>query len=359
MAATPRKITTGKKTKWLMEVCVRGVRKSKRFDTKNEALNWGMEQEALYACGDKLIHGKTVADAMDRYAREVSPTKNGERWECVRLDKFARDEIANIRLTDLRLEDAESFRDRAIEKGLRPATITREMNLLKPVIRQAVKWGYLEKYPWADYENPKQEPPRDRTITDDEISAMTISLGLVDSDGSYKVPNQKQQQVGVLFLLALETGMRLGEMCAIKWEHVDLTSSTVHLPAKTTKTNVKRTVPLSTEATELFKLMRTSHTTTCDTGSVLQFKSHGRVFEVSASSASAIFLKHRKRSELGGFTFHDSRHTAITRLAELVDVLELQRITGHKDINELITYYNKSAADISVKINENKKRKQC
>lgn len=48
--------------------------------------------------------------------------------------------------------------------------------------------------------------------------------------------------------------------------------------------------------------------------------------------------------------FHDTRHEAITRLASRLNVLELARMVGHKNLGELQTYYNETAENISKKL---------
>jgi integrase len=46
-------------------------------------------------------------------------------------------------------------------------------------------------------------------------------------------------------------------------------------------------------------------------------------------------------------TFHDARHEATTRLAGKLQVLDLARVTGHRDIKQLMTYYNKDARELA------------
>ena len=48
--------------------------------------------------------------------------------------------------------------------------------------------------------------------------------------------------------------------------------------------------------------------------------------------------------------FHDLRHTAITRLASKLNILELARCVGHKDLRQLQVYFNMSAEDIAKKL---------
>ena len=48
--------------------------------------------------------------------------------------------------------------------------------------------------------------------------------------------------------------------------------------------------------------------------------------------------------------FHDTRHEAVTRLAKKLDVLELARQVGHRDINMLRIYYNQPASERAKKL---------
>lgn len=49
-------------------------------------------------------------------------------------------------------------------------------------------------------------------------------------------------------------------------------------------------------------------------------------------------------------TFHDTRHLAITRLSKVFNPLELARVVGHSNVNQLMTYYNESAAELAKKL---------
>ena len=62
-------------------------------------------------------------------------------------------------------------------------------------------------------------------------------------------------------------------------------------------------------------------------------------YTVSAGSLDALFRKARQRAGLAGFTFHDARATALTRLSKRLGVLELARISGHRDLRTLMDHY--------------------
>ena len=59
------------------------------------------------------------------------------------------------------------------------------------------------------------------------------------------------------------------------------------------------------------------------------------LFGISTSSLDALFRKARERSCIEGLTFHDSWHAAITRLAKKLNVLDLARMVGHRDLRML------------------------
>lgn len=74
------------------------------------------------------------------------------------------------------------------------------------------------------------------------------------------------------------------------------------------------------------------------------------VFGLKSPTLDALFRKYRTRAGLSGFTFHDTRHTAATRLAGRVDVLTLCKIFGWKNPKRAMTYYNPTPEQIRRKL---------
>lgn len=137
------------------------------------------------------------------------------------------------------------------------------------------------------------------------------------------------QAVAVAFLFAIETGMRAGEICALRADF--LVGRTARLPAEICKNGTKRDVPLSEKARKLLECLPKADYS----------------FGLSSSSLDALFRKAKKAAGIEGLNFHDTRHEAITRLSRKLDVLALARMVGHRDIKQLQTYYNASAEDIA------------
>lgn len=73
------------------------------------------------------------------------------------------------------------------------------------------------------------------------------------------------------------------------------------------------------------------------------------MFGLNGSQRDALFRKGRDKAGLD-FTFHDSRAEAIWRLSKKLDVMELARMIGHRDLKSLLLYYATSAAELSAKL---------
>jgi len=70
---------------------------------------------------------------------------------------------------------------------------------------------------------------------------------------------------------------------------------------------------------------------------------------MSSQTLDAMFRKYRKRAGLEGFTFHDSRHTAATRMAmsRRVDALQLCAIFGWRNPRQAMAYFNPTASQLA------------
>ena len=314
------------------QVFVGGKRRSKRCGSRGQARDWATRTELQLRDGadGRGPPGLTVADALERYEREVSPRKKGGRWESIRIKLILRDhELSGVPMAKLSAADVAAWRDRRLRQVSGPS-VARELNLLSHVFAVARKeWRWLASSPTADVRRPKGAPPRDRRVSDSEIELIKVATGY-RADG---VPKAGCARTGAAFLFAIETAMRCGEICGLTWADIDTKARVATL--RDTKNGWKREVPLSGAALVIVAQLRVAR------------GGEDPVFGLDAESASALFRKARISAGIEGLTFHDSRHEAITRLSAKMDVLALARVVGHRDIRMLMIYYNKSAADIA------------
>lgn len=315
---------------WRAMVVRRGVRVSKSVPRKLEAQAWATDVETRILAGtwgQPVL--ETLGDVFERYAREVSPTKRGARWEQIRLEAFGRLPIADLPIAGITPDTLGQWRDSRLA-SVSAGTVLREITLMTSVFEHARReWRLIPVNPMRDVRKPKAPRARDRLISEDEILRVTLALG-------YDGPPVEtlSQQVAVMFLAAIETAMRAGELASLRWSDVDTVRRVARL--RDTKNGDAREVPLSPAAVELLEQLRGVDPV--------------RVFTVPPASRDALFRKARKRAGLEGFTFHDARAEACVRLSKKLDVLELARVIGHRDLKSLLIYYRATAADLAKKL---------
>ncbi|MBU3640958.1 site-specific integrase [Polynucleobacter sp. Fuers-14] len=327
--ATPKKTSNGK---WHIQFMVGACRESGTFDTKSEAAIWAARRSTELRLLGRGKGGeiKTLADAFDRYTKEVSANKKGERWERIRLAAFQTPLHyplnSNKKLNSINSSDIAAWRDARLLK-VNKTSVAREMTLLSSVFEVARKeWLWVDKNPCIDVRKPPKGQHRERIITGQEIRGILRALGYqrrVTSVGC---------SIAHCFLLALQTGMRAGELCALKWPDISIAGARLH----TSKTGAGRTVPLTPAAFKTIERMR-------------GFDGDS-IFSVSPQTLDALFRRARTRAGLEGFTFHDSRHTAATRLAQKLHVLDLCKVFGWASTTRALTYYNPNSEDLALRM---------
>lgn len=322
-----------------------GISLSESFKSKADAVAWATAEEHKINTGKRTATSeRTVEDALREYENRVSPKKRSGTWEPIRLAAFSRDfpEIANLKLSEVTSAHMGRWRDERLagnkEKGLKPvasSTVLRDINLLSHVFSTARdEWKWMAESPFKGMRRPKEPMPRTRRITDGEIALIIERLGFIEG-----LPlNTKSARVGAMFVFAVETAMRAGEIADMRWERIDEKRRFVHLPQ--TKTEVPRDVPLSARALEIIELLK-PHKKEFD----------GFVFGVSSDIRDALFRKAKNAVMLNDIHFHDARREALTRLAKKFNVMELAKISGHTDLRTLQSvYYAPSVDDLAEKL---------
>lgn len=330
--ATPVKTKTGR---WSIQIKVAGQRDGGTFDTKTQANAWAAQRstELRALRGASPGSTKTLRDALRRYAEEVSPHKKGERWEVIRLTAFESPDHAPLpvtkKLIDLTAGDLALWRDARLDRVTR-GTVLRDLTLLASVLEHARReWGWLDVNPAKNVRRPAQPEHRERVITGPEVRGMLRALGWParQADGRRRVRSVKQA-AAVCFMLALQTGMRAGELCGLT--PADVMAD--HLKIRAGKTG-RRDVPMTP--------------TTRRVVDMLDGWSGDTLLGIKAQTLDAFFRQARDKAGLVGFTLHDARHTAATRLAQRLHVLDLCKVFGWKSTTRALTYFNPSASDLA------------
>lgn len=324
--AKPKKTAEGT---WRIQFMAGGARDGGTFATAREANEYQARRKAelLAATRGRPGSAKTLRDALRRYAEEVSPTKRGESKEVIRLAAFERQRLPlDRKLSELTTADLALWRDSRLALNAR-GSVLRDMTLLGSVLEVARReWGWIEVNPMRDVKRPANPDHRQRIISGPEVRRMLRAMGYTRGP-----VRSVSQAVSMAFLLALSTGMRAGEIAGLSWYRV----RGDHVALLETKNGTPRSVPLSRAARRIIGRMD-------GFDKVL-------VFGLSSQSLDALFRKYRARAKLAGFTFHDARHTAATRLAlaRVVEPLELCAIMGWRNPKQAMVYFNPTASQLA------------
>lgn len=313
---------------WRVQVRKGGQSYSATFPSKAAAQQWAVQVESDIVSGRLgSVPDRPFKDVIDRYLREVTPKKRGHRAEMFRLKRTIDDELAEVRLRQLGPEHFAAWRDRRLN-SVGAASVLREWATLSNVCNVAVReWRWLRSNPMAGLKKPDQPRPRQRLISQNEIDAIIRACGADYSTA--------QGRVGAAFLFAIETAMRAGEICGLTW--VNVKERYAHIPV--TKNGLSRDVPLSDKALKILNSLGT--------------RGGEGVFNLTAASLDALFRKAKARAMVSGFTFHDARATALTALSRKLNVMQLARVSGHRDLRILQNvYYRETAGDIAPLLND-------
>ena len=130
--------------------------------------------------------------------------------------------------------DIEKFTS-SLKKSRSVATVNRYIAFLKSFFNRAIEWGKTKNNPMTHIKQSKENNKRTRFLEEDEIKRL-----LENTSGALKS----------IIILALNTGMRQGEIFALKWRDIDYRRGIIHLID--TKSGEGRQIPMNDEVKQVF-----------------------------------------------------------------------------------------------------------
>lgn len=197
---------------------------------------------------------------------------------------------------------------------VKEATINRELAVLKTIFTKAVLWGYAHRNPVREVRLFKEEQKPIRILTSQERRR------LIAAGPGFLKP---------ILLMALKTGMRLGEIINLRWKDVDLAHETISVTH--TKSKKMREVPVHPELKAILEsLPRVSEHVFCG--------SSGRKLGINGKLRKA-FDALKVEIGIPELTFHALRHNFASELiSKGADVRTVQEYMGHSSLRMLQRY---------------------
>jgi integrase len=250
------------------------------------------------------------------------------------LPRFGETELAS-----LRQDQVEAFAADLLRKGLSARTRDGALKLLSQILAFAQRRGWCQENVCALVPRPRVRPSSDiRFLDRKELAAF---LGAID------VSAEPYGHIDrALFLTAAMTGMRQGELLALRWRDVDWKVKRVrvrhscvrgHL-GKTKSKSGERSVPMASRVAEEMRSLREHSSSLKDDDLVFAHPETGSFLPISPMRQR--FKSALKAAGVRDIRFHDLRHTFGTRMAASpnVSMRNIQEWMGHRDYRTTLIY---------------------
>jgi len=303
------------------------------FDSKKEAIAWGAQKDFEISQG-KSITGEThcFADVCFLYLKRITPYKAAStvRWEHTVINKLCRLRWAKVPLNMLDADEVFAWRDKRGQQ-IADNTIRREVSLIRSIARSAEAFGiHLDVSIFNTINKPAPVARIPDRITEDDMARLEMA-----ADVNYV----RNKYIKHLMRLAVETGMRRGELLDIEWKDVDLARGFIKIPAHKTKTRNDRDIPLTPKAREVIEEMAEQRT------------DEQLVFNVTGNAVRISFSRLRERAGYPNLHFHDFRHEAVSRFFDMgLTTPEVMAISGHRSIEMVEKYSHASTLNLVNKL---------
>ncbi len=297
-----------------------------------------------------------LSELVAERTRDLDLSKPNHRRAKVVLEMFRNHFPHDPRVDALTAKDLLDYKRARLGRAkLAPNSINRELETVNAMLRHAGKYfPSLEswKSPPAPYE-PLAQEGRQRVIETTEESRLLEALRAPRRPGRRATPghgpraaeqvlaHRTRLVVADLWELAPHVGMRRNEMRLMERSWVDFGAAIVHLPARATKKKRARDVPLNEVALGILRRRaaasphpRFLFTNARGTAALSEYQ----MYRAIRKAAVAARVPYGRKVE-GGFTLHDNRHTAVTRMLQSgEDVATVADVVGHSKKTMTLRY---------------------
>lgn len=251
---------------------------------------------------------------------------------CVLSVKYFKEFFGNILLSDIDYSLIEDYKVWRKKTGVTNRSINRELMCLRPLLRQARDRSYIAENPMEQVKSLREDKKIPKFLTREEI------IKLLDNASPYLRP---------LVILAINTGLRHGELLNLRWEDVDWDRGTVKIAISSNykpKNRKERIMGLNEEA---YKVLRFLH-------DYWIHPSRNLIYPRESSQMDYIICNRKgkpfkslktalknavKKAGLQGITWHTLRHTwASHAIMAGISPSVVQRGLGHSNISTTNIY---------------------
>lgn len=319
---------------------------------KNQMISQKLTNES---CDVKNIYSKAAFDVLLTDWMNSIRMNVKESTYCrysVIIDKHIRPELGSTRVSDLTSEKIEQFTFKMLNQGnlkksggLSPKTVTGFISVIRLVLEYGTKKGY--KCPGnLVISNPRQSVPQIQILTWEEQRKLELTLYKEDTTISFGI------------IVSLYLGLRIGEICALRWEDLDIESGILYVQRSIQRIpDLDYDINTDTEDQTKTKIIIEEPKTRCSARKIpipsflipffRKYQAEGTCYILTGSTEylepRGYYRKYKKIMEKCGldhFNYHALRHTFATRCVENdFDIKSLSEILGHANVSTTLQKY--------------------
>ena len=351
MASIERRMRVGKVRWYARYRDPSGEQRVKVFDRKVDAERFVTGVESAKLAGsyiDPALARVTVGEWANRWLAGLGHLKpsTADRYAGI-VRKYIAPRWGSTRLADVSHADVQGW-IRQLGHDASPATVRKIHRVLSLILSLAVDDGRLVRNPAARIKLPRGKSQERQFLTHDQVHLLADACASPPPDASKHgpIPEAWNKSYRLIVLFLAYTGLRWGEMAALRVKRIDLERRRVEviesvtvvrgvLTWGTTKGHSHRDVPLPRFlAAELGEFIKGKEPDDLVFPGSRGGPLRSKVFQEAVLTAAA------KRSGLAGFTPHSFRHTAASlAIASGADVKVVQQMLGHKSATMTLDLY--------------------
>jgi integrase len=258
----------------------------------------------------------------------------------------------------------ESWRRERLKEGVKPVTLNRQIDTLRACLRKAVDWNIIAAHPLQGLKRLKvDDDERVRFLNDAEEARFRDALvkretnlrAARDRFNEHRVARHKAalparadefvDHVRPLVLLALNTGLRRGELFSLKWADIAFEGSMLTVRAAAAKSGDSRRVPLNAEALSTLKAWK-KQSKPQENAYVFPGADGARLTNINKAWTTLCTL-----AKVTNFRLHDCRHHFASRLVQKsVDLNTVRELLGHHDMKMTLRYAHLQPDNLSAAV---------
>ncbi|MCL9777543.1 site-specific integrase [Vibrio methylphosphonaticus] len=246
--------------------------------------------------------------------------------------------LAKKPIADITAFEVQQWVTERSKLGRAPSTITSVFNRFKAAMNRAVEWELLEGHNLDKVKLIKRDNTLVRYLSKEQESALFEQIQQRDErlrqeqcNRTDVMPTERYiDYFEPLIVMAVNTGMRKGEMLSLRWEHVSMENRYLTISSENAKSKKKRTIPLNDTLYNMLETWREQHP---DTEHVLVHM--GKSVDYFQHPWEQVL----KGSKIENFRFHDLRHHFASKLVMAgVDLNIVRELLGHSDLKMTLRY---------------------